>query len=191
MLLAALIALAVIISMARRGRGRRKFRRYIKGQIDFTLSLGTLATLTVIGATVGDSVIEKAYCTSVKCSYSLSGFTAAAGDGPILVGVSHGDYTDAEVEEWIETTDSWEETDMIGQEIARRKIRKIGTIRIPPGSAITDAFVLNEGKPMTTKCGYVLSTGQTVRFWAYNLGTSSLTSGALLKVQGHANLWPM
>ncbi len=177
--------------MAKHGKGRkRRFRRYIKGQIDHTLALSTLGSKVVIGSTVGDTVSEKAWCSSVKGAWSLDGFTPAAGDGPILVGLSHGDYTDTEIEEWIESLDTWEEGDLIGQEIGKRKIRKVGVFRIPVGSGITDAQVLNDGRVFTTKCGWMFTTGQTIRFWAYNQGSSALTTGALLRVEGHANLWP-
>ncbi len=171
--------------------GRRKYRRYLRGNIDFTMALGTFGAATVISATVIDTVIEKAWCSSVKCSYALSGYTAAVGDGPLVVGVAHGDYTSTEIEEWVQSIDSWEETDQIGQEIGRRKIRRIGQFEIPPTTTPEDSVSLNDGKMITTKCKYVLSTGQTVRFWVFNTGTSALTTGAIVSVQGHANLWPM
>ncbi len=181
------VAMAILMVMA----GRRRYRRYLRGNIDFTMALGTLGNKTAISATVADTVIEKAWCSSVKCSYSMSGYTAVQADGPLLVGVAHGDYTSTEIEEWIESVDSWEETDQIGQEIGRRKIRRIGQFDIPPNTAPEDTIVLNDGKMISTKTKYVFSTGQTVRFWVYNQGTGALTTGAILSVQGHANLWPM
>ncbi len=180
------LAMAILMVLA----GRRKFRRYLRGSIDFQLALGTLATKVVIGGTVGDTVSEKAWCSSIVCSHSMADFTAAADKGPVVVGVAHGDYSDAEVEEWIETIDSWEEADMIGQEIGRRKIRRIGTFRVPVGAVPGDIQILNDGRNIRTKCGWMLTTGQTLRFWAYNLGDASLTTGAEYNVQGHANLWP-
>ncbi len=178
------------VVVAKHGR-KGRFRRYLRGQIDFQLALGTLGTKAVIGATVGDTVSEKAWCSSVNGSYSLADFTAVVDRGPILVGVAHGDYSDAEIEEWLESIDSWEEADLIGQEIAKRKIRRIGTFRIPVGSVPGDHQVLNDGKNITTKCGWVFTTGQTLRFWAYNMGDGGLTTGSEFNVQGHANLWPM
>ncbi len=181
------VAWAILMVLA----GRRRYRRYLRGNIDFSLTLGTLGSATVISGTVADTVIEKAWCSSVKASYSMSGYTAAVNDGPLVVGVSHGDYTSTEIEEWVQSIDSWEETDQIGQEVGRRKIRRIGQFEVPPTITPEDTVVLNDGKMITTKCKYVLSTGQTVRFWVFNQGTGALTTGAVLKVQGHANLWPM
>ncbi len=171
-------------------KGRRKFRRYLKGQIDLQLALGVLTTKNLIGATVGDTVSEKAWCSSIVCSHALADYTALNDAGPVMVGVSHGDYADADIEEWIETLDSWEEADLKGQEIAKRKIRRIGTFRSAVGSAPGDAAVLNHGDNVRTKCGWMLTTGQTLRFWAYNLGDASLVTGSEYNVQGHANLWP-
>ncbi len=91
------VAMAILIVLA----GRRRYRRYLRGNIDFTMALGTLGPATVISGTVADTVVEKAWCSSVKASYAMSGFTAAAGDGPLVVGVAHGDYTSTEIEEWV------------------------------------------------------------------------------------------
>ncbi len=172
-------------------RHRKKFRRYLRGNIDFALALGTLAPSVVIGATVADTVTEKAWVSSISCSHALADFVAVADRGPILVGVAHGDYTDSEVEEWVESIDSWEEADQIGQEVGRRKIRKIGQFRVPVGSVAGDVQVLNDGKNIRTKCGWMLTTGQTLRFWAYNQGDGALTTGSEWNVQGHANIWPV
>ncbi len=169
---------------------KRKFRRYLRGNIDFKLALGVLTTRNVIGNTLGDTVSEKAWCSSIVCSHALADYTQLADAGPVLVGVAHGDYTDEEIEEWIESIDSWEEADQIGQEVGRRKIRKIGQFRVPVGGTSGDVQVLNDGRNIRTKCGWMLTTGQTLRIWAYNQGSASLVTNAEYAVQGHANLWP-
>ncbi len=170
--------------------GRRKFRQYLKGQIEHTLALATLASKDVIGSNVGDTVIEKAWLSSVKATHSLAFPTPLAGDGPIMVGLAHSDYTDAEIEEWIENAESWNSSDLRSQEQARRKIRRIGIFPMSETGDLTSSKVLNDGKPIRTKCGWMLDTGMTVKFWAYNMGSSALTTGRLYQVQGHVNLWP-
>ena len=169
---------------------RRKFRRYLKGAIDHTLSLGTLNSKVVISTNMGDTVNERTYVSSIRALWSLDNLTGNVSDGPILVGVAHSDYTSTEIEEWLETSNSWNEGDLVQQEVAKRKIRRVGIFNkediIP-----ADAVVLNDGKPINTKCGWILLQGQTLKVWAYNLGASNLeTTSPNVFVNGHANLWP-
>ncbi len=174
--------------MARKGR-KRKFRKYLKGKITHDLSLGTLTGDTVVGESVADSLSEKAYLTSVKARWSLENMTKATNQGPIIVGVAHSDYSDAEIEAWLENQNSWESGDKIGQEVGRRFIREVGTFHSAP--AATDIVVLNDGKAIHTKCGWMLNTGQTVKIWAYNVGSAALdTTVPIVHTDGHANLWP-
>ncbi len=176
--------------MAKR-KGRRKFRKYLKGMIDTAFGLGTLSASTLIGANAPDSVTEKAWLSSVKAIWTMDDFTPTADRGPIVVGVAHSDYTDAEIEAWVENLGSWEQGDKVQQEIARRYIRRVGAFASPHGGSALDIAVLNDGRPIHTKCGWQLSTGQTVRLWAYNAGSGDLaTTAPNIHVQGHANLWP-
>ncbi len=171
-------------------RKRRKFRRYLKGNIDFQLALVTLAGDTLLGANAPDSVTETAWLSSVKASYALRAYTVAAGDGPVVVGLAHSDYTDAEIEEWMENTTSWQQGNKIAQEKAKRFIRQIGVFSLPLNAAEVGDISLNDGRLITTKCGWLLTTGQTVKFWAYNSASGALTTGSVFHVNGHANLWP-
>ncbi len=175
--------------MAKHGRRRRKFRRYLKGQIDLDMLLGTLGAESLISQAVPDVLVEQAYCTSIKASYTMQNYTKQANDGPILIGVAHGDYTSAEIEQWVENLASWDQSDLLSQEIARRKIRMIG--QFDASETINFTARLRNGMQFTTKCGWQLSTGETLRFWAYNQGSSALaTSDPVVHVSGHANLWP-
>ncbi len=171
-------------------KGRR--RRYLRGQINHKLQLGTLAAKVVIGSSLTDVLTEEAWLSSVVATWSLNKWTSAADDGPILVGVCHSDYTDAEIEEWIENTGSWETKDKVqGREVGRRLIRRVGSFRANPADAGTANYVLNNGRPIRTKCGWMLSTGQTLKVWAYNQGGSPLaTTDPAVRAEGHANVWP-
>lgn len=181
----------LLVSMAKRGRrgGRRKFQRYLRGSVDEALALGTLAALDVIAAAFGDTVNERTFVSSVVFRWSLSAFTKSTGDGPILVGVSHSDYTAPEIEEWIENSDSWDEGNLVQQEIAKRKIKMVGTFDNPADEA--EVSILNDGKPITTKCKWILNQGQTLNLWVYNMGSSPLaTTSPVVACFGYANLWP-
>ncbi len=164
--------------------------RYLKGNVDEELGLGTLAARTVVGVLFDETVNERTLITSVDAIWSLDDLTQSAGVGPILCGIAHGDYTDAEVEEYIEQVQSWNEGNKIGQEIARRQIRLIGVFQ----GATVDAkgmVVLNDGKPIKTRCNWILNQGQTLRMWAYNTGSQPLaTTTPVLRANGHANLFP-
>ena len=178
--------------MAKKTGKRRRFQKYLKGAVQATLNLGALAALDVVAAPLSDTVNERTWLSSLLASWSLSDFTSLVDDGPIRVGLAHSDYTSAEIEEWIENAGSWNEGDLVNQEIAKRKIRDVGVFRTEDATVDAPAAVatLNEGRPIRTKCGWILLQGQTVTIWAYNQGSSVLTTGSHVIVGGHANLWP-
>ncbi len=177
--------------MGKHGKGRRKaFRRYLKGDIRDTLNLGALASLTLVATGSAEIVNERTWISSLRCTHSFTHFTPGENDGPVLVGVAHSDYSAAEIEAWIENAGSWDEGDLVSQEIAKRKIRRIGVHEVPPNMGVNDTVVLNDGKPITTKLGWMLLQGQGIQWWAYNRGTSVLTTGSAIQQDGYANLWP-
>ncbi len=184
------ILLALVASMlARKGRARRKFRRYIRGTVDKRLSLGTLAGDTAIAANFDGTVSERTWCSSVVATWGMDEFTTGTDDGPIIVGLAHSDYTAAEIEEWVENNPGWSEADQVAQEIGQRKIRRVGMFA--DGASASVNIVLNDGRQIHTKCGWMLLQGQTIKVWAYNAGSSPLaTTDPTVHVQGHANLWP-
>ncbi len=121
-------------------------------------------------------------------------FTPGASDGPILVGIAHEDYTSTEIEEWIEQVLSWDEGDMIGQEIAKRKIRQVGVLNalVSGGTAANSSWTIADGREITTKAGWIINPTKTIKIWAYNMGSGALsTTDPAVRAQGHANLWPM
>lgn len=182
------ILIVALAMMARKPRRRRRMGRYIRGNLDIDIDLGTLATKTaILGST--DTVIDRTLVSSVVATYSLSGMTAASGDGPLEVGVAHGDYTLAEIEGFLELTTSWKETDMLDREILSRKIRRIGVFDTP--ATVGESYTLNDGKALKTKLNWIVTNGQGLNFWVYNLGTSALeTTDPNVNIRGHANLWP-
>ncbi len=179
---------AILVGMAFKGKGRNRFGRYIGGAIDHVLTMATLASNTLVGSLLTQTVTDTCRVSSIKCIYSLDNLTPTQNAGPIVCGVAHGDYTDAEVEAWLESTGSWAIADMVAAETQSRRCRIIGSFATP--SAATQSVVLNDGKPIRTKLNWVLAEGQTLRVWAYNPGTAALaTTVPNLKVNGKANLW--
>ncbi len=171
------------------GKGRGRRRRYLRGSIQVDVDLGTLAARTAIASAEVGVLTERAWLSSVVCTHALSEYTQAVDDGPIRVGVAHTDYSTAEIEAWIENQGSWSEGDLIAQEVAKRKIRNVGTFQSKDISL--GPSLLNDGNPITTKCGWMLETGESVKFFAYNMGSSALaTTDPDYNIDGHANLWP-
>ncbi len=182
------IWIAIFMMAKRKPQRRRAMGRYLRGSVDEDLVLGGLASKTVISVIFDETVNERTLVSSVVAAYSLAGWTLTTNDGPMLVGLAHSDYSDAEIEEFVEATGSWNEGDLVQQEISKRKIRRIGIFEEPDTD--TDSVTLNDGKPIKTKMNWIVNQGQTLRVWAYNLGAGPITTGASIHVQGHANLFP-
>ncbi len=178
----------VLLGLAKRGRGR-KMGKYIRGRVDEELTMTTLAAKTLVSTIFASTVNERTLVSSIVARWSLRDFTPGSMDGPIMVGVAHSDYSDSEIEEVIENTGTWNEGDLVSQEIGARKVRIIGIFENP--SDASDAVVLNDGKPIKTKLNWILLQAQSLRLWGYNLGSSAFaTTAPVTQCEGHANLWP-
>ncbi len=183
------ILVIAMIAMARKPAKRRvNFANYLRGSIDEEVSLTTLAAATLTSAPFDETVTETTRISTIIVAASLSNWTDIANAGPILFGVSHSDYTEAEVEEYIEQTASWSAADLVGKEVSGRKIRRIGVIG--GGATAAEAAVWNDGRGRKFKLNWTLNTGQGLRLWAYNLGSAAVaTTVPVLELTGHANLW--
>lgn len=174
--------------MARRGRGP-SFSRYVRGNVDEELSAAALASKDVVGAVFDEVTGERMKCSSLVAAWSMENFTPGAGVGPIVVGVAHGDYTDAEIEEYLENSGQWDRGNMVSQEISRRKIRVVGALG---GDVDTAAEIsrLANGRLIKTKLNWILQEGQTLRIWAFNMGSQPVaTTAPSVTAVGHVNLW--
>ncbi len=150
------------------------------------IPLGTLADNALIATPVADSVSDRTYVSSVEAVYTLREVAAAA-DTPIVVGFAHSNYTGAEIEEYLENANAWDEGDLVAQEQNRRQIVIVGTFAVLG----TGNQTLNDGKPIKKKAkGMILKEGQQIDFWAWNKSGNQLTTGADFVINGHANLWP-
>ncbi len=149
--------------------------------------MGTLASGALVGDTWDETVNEKSLLSSIVATWSLDNLT---GDqGPLIFGVAHSDYSDAEIEAVIENAGSWDTGDKVQQEIAKRLVRQIGVFASSGLDAVHDQ-VVNDGKPIKTKLNWMLQTGDTLKMWVFNRSGSALaTTVPVLKADGHANLW--
>ncbi len=178
--------------MPTKARSRRKrMRKYLKGNVDEVMPLSTLGPVSLTKTVFDETVKDRTFVSSMVASWSMAEFTKTQGDGPILVGIAHNDYTAAEIEEVIENAGSWNEGDLVSQEKSKRKVRIVGAFHTQAIAAgAISQLVLNDGKPIKTKIGWILNQGQTMAIWAYNQGSGTLTTGALVILNGHINLWP-
>ncbi len=181
-------AILVVVGMARRRRRRRTdWTNYMNGTIDIAFAFGGLAVADV-DSTPTQTTNDTVRVSSIRCTYSMSNFTAIANAGPILVGVAHSDYTAAEIELWIETSGTWDRGDLVVRETRSRRIRQIGVFDIP--ATIGETSRLNDGKPIRTKLNWLLPGGDGLQFWVYNQGQANVaTTAPNLLVNGKANLW--
>lgn len=161
---------------------RRKGARGIwrRPYVSLTLALGALASKDVVLGTLSNAVDEKVRWTSIDANYSL-GDTITAGEGPVAFGVSHPDYTAAEVEEAIEAFGAVTLADKVANEKANRLVRLIGIL-----SAAEPTF--REGQIVKTRLNWMLATAEQPAFWAYNLSANVLTTGMNVNVAGWLNL---
>ncbi len=140
-------------------------------------ALGAMAANVAIASSLVVASDNEYRAISLRASWSLAHGTA--GEGPLSFGLNHGDYSAAEVEEWIENQASIQRGDMIAAEVAGRKIRRIGQF----SGALTDE-VWNDGKPVTTRLNWNIPVGDVLDFWVYNHSAATLTSGAAVVCMG-------
>ncbi len=165
--------------------------RYLKGNVDEELAITGLATKDVVGAVFDEVVNERTLVSSIDATWSMNNMTPAVNAGPIVCGVAHGDYTDAEIEEWLEQSGQWNEGNLVSsREVAKRLIRQIGVFETP--DAAVDSVSLNDGKAIKTRLNWILLQGQTLRIWAFNSGAAAVdgTTAPNVLANGHVNLFP-
>ncbi len=146
-------------------------------RIRSNMQLGTLASSTLIAAATTVVSDNEYRVFSYKATWSLSDFTA--GEGPINVGIAHGDYTSAEIEEWYESQNTMTRGNLVASEQGKRMCRQVGTF-----AGIAANETLNDGKPIRTKLNWAVPDGSTLAIWAYNAGNGTLTTSAELNTSG-------
>ncbi len=167
-------------------RKKTNFSRFINGNIEISLNMTTLAAKALTSQTT-QLLVDTARVSSVKAAYGITGLTIADGVGPFLFGVAHSDYTNAEIEGYIEAGNSWDIGDMVNREIRSRRVKTIGAI----GSLESlGAMVFNEGRMKKTKLNWRLSEGDSLDFWVYNMGDQPVaTTVPVFTAFGDANIW--
>ena len=124
------------------------------------------------------SLGEDLFCISVDTTLSLRGI--AAGEGPLTVGVAHGDLSIAEIVEALDANLTSPD-DIIARERSRRPVRRIG---IFAAQETGESQILNGGIVLRTKLRFSVGNGHDVSFWIRNQSGAALTTGGFLETHG-------
>ena len=141
------------------------------------VSLLTLASAAVLSAPVLDSTLaEDLYCISTDIIVQMRDHTAP--EGPLEFGLSHGDYTDTEIKEYLDV--SYMDPDKkIEAEHARRLVRMVGGLS---GLNASEAF--NDGRKYRQILKFTVGNGYNLDFWVANRDGGSLTTGTTIMFSG-------
>lgn len=157
-----------------RRRGGSKLR-YL--QVDTSVTIGNVLAGVVVKNNQGDVVIDRVFAVWAKGVWTLQGNTA--GDGPLMVGLAHSDYTNAEIEECLEAGGSWSLGNKVETERANRKVRRVGTF---DGAAAVEK--LANGEQIYRKLGFMIEDGLTIAVWIRNTDADQRTAGGVVNFNG-------
>ncbi len=166
--------------MAKRKRSRSSGRNFVAIPFAGSLALGTLADDSVISVqiTVGEFT-DDLFVMSTDIRFGVNGHTG--GEGPILLGLSHSDYTVAEIIEAIDV-ELLGKGDKIEQERARRLVRKLGIYDV---GATTEAVTISKDEiGKRHKLKWPIGIGNSIDLWARNKSGASLTTGQIVSFTG-------
>ncbi len=159
-------------------KGKRR-SGVIAVEVDGSLALSTLASETVLASNISPSESVEGntlYAISADLLISLRNMTA--GEGPIIVGCAHDDYSVTEIQEALQA-DNLDFTNKIEQEQGRRQVRRWGQFAV-----ISSQEVLNDGKPLRVYIRIPMELGHQIKIWAWNKSGAVLTTGGVLTWSG-------
>lgn len=165
-------------TMAKR---RRKYdRNFVAIPINVAQSLGTLGDDVVIKIGMqGANLTEDLFIYSIEGTHTIR--DATAGEGPLLVGFAHDDYSVSEIAEATDVGSTMlGPSDKIESERARRLVRKIGTFR---GREAEET--LNEGSPIKTRVKWTQQDGGDPSLFIQNRSNAALAGGTVYEFEGY------
>ncbi len=160
--------------MAKKGRSRRD-RNFVAIPFTQGITLSTLGDNTLLSAAIL-TFGEDFYCVSADLTFTARGMTS--GEGPVHVGLSHGDLTDTEILEAVDASVT-DPDDIIAKERSRRPVRKVGAFQM-----LSTDEVLNNGVPIRRKVMMSVGDGHSMDIWALNRAGQTLTTGGFIQCEG-------
>lgn len=166
----------------RRRQGRRiNPQNYRNVMVNDVLGLVTLNSVTAIRGALVNGAEDTTIISSAKVAFAWDDMTGTGGneneDGPLIVGLTHGDYTVTEIKEFIESLNSMSWSDKIAAERSRRLIRVCGFVHAMKPYLPMKKYKLN----------WKLEEGVGLHQFAYNTGGAQLTTGSQLHCIGNLN----
>jgi len=159
----------LLVAMAKKSWSRSQRAQWVR--CNGILQLSTLAAGSHVVGNTGTGVGQEFWAIAAKLTWALEDLTT--GQGPIAVGLSHSDYSAAEVAEWYTATGV-----MTGDEIAleqmKRKCRDVGVFT--PAAISDTPAAINAGRPVFTKLGFRCADSQQVNVWARNHSDAALST---------------
>ncbi len=163
---------------------KKQNRDWFRIPVDVTEALATLADSTGLIQALTTAVLEyDARVTSAELTYTLTDIDI--GETTIAMYIAAGDYSTAEIEEYIELTGLLGPGNKVEKEVAGRFVRHIGTF--PAGTATGEDVALNLGEPVKTRLNWLVPDGRTLNMFSYNNTGAQLTGGEIVRVMGHLN----
>ncbi len=166
--------------MAKKRSRRFNLRRV---RINAKVAAGALATLDVAIGDITDAATDPYRLMSLKAAYSWVDIAAVIDDG-FDFGVSHGDYTAAEVEECLEAAAAIDRGDKISLEQSNRLVRQIGSIAGSNINVASSSQTFRTGMMVKTKLNWYMATGDKLKGWIRNQSGVVWTTGSSLGVAG-------
>lgn len=177
------LAIASLLLAKRKPVRRRRFNlREVR--IAGSTAPGALASLDVISSAMTAVATDTYRLITIKMSYAWNDTAAAIDDGAQF-GVSHSDYTDAEVEECLEASTAIDLGDKVAQERANRLVRQIGLFGGAATAAAGQQF--NDGRPVKTKLNWKMGIGDQLNLWVRNSSGTVWSAGSALVFNG--SIW--
>ncbi len=166
--------------MAKKPKRRFNLR---KARIASGVSIGALAAFDVVTGAITPATTSDYRLVSVNLAYQIADLGAIIDDAQEF-GLSHSDYSDAEVEECIEASASFDVGDKVSQERANRLVRSIGFMT---GAPVADtSLYFKEGEKIRTKLNWKMALGDTLNIWVRNGSDTIYTTGATIQCFGEA-----
>ncbi len=165
-------------------RNRRPLRRV---RIASSTALGALAALDIVAGNILNAAVDVYRVISIKAAFSIVDLGAAIDDGQ-EIGIAHGDYSAAEIEECLEAQGSVNVGDLIAREQADRRVRSLGYATGP--AVASGSLQLDQGRIKSIRLNWLIGIGDTVKVWVRNGSGTVYTTGASVTVLGDAWVTP-
>ncbi len=163
--------------MAKHTKSRKRRAQIVAIPFEGGVALSTLADNTLIITDVLTSALAENFrATSMKAFWAVKQQTT--GEGPLVFGYAHGDYTVAEIDENLEV-DYSDPGDKIAMERSKRLVRRVGQF---PSIAVDEVW--DSGRPVKTRLNWVLNEGKNLSLFIKNKSSGALTTGTILTVSG-------